>query len=453
MLLTISAEAIDYQIKDKFITLLTSKVEDIYAWIDEQKVTGLKPDTNSLLVKKFGESLGSIIKDRLGLKVILEPTLSEYYFAAIIPASSDYILRNTNVNEYSGNLNNSLTIGVGNRKLVEAIEKISKQRKLDASNAHNKKGWIDLKRARVGGYLSDINHFLIVNFVVIKEVIKLTPKEATAVILHEIGHAFTGLETHYKFTTTNIAISSVLNDLNKNRPDMAYRTYKRFFGPEDLVKAALSEDSDVVDFHPVLASKYMEALDSQFQSGKYDETTFEYMADNFSVRFGLGTDLVNALNKISLITGGVYSPTVQTYFTMYLVGILLAVIFLLPGGLIALYLLSLVLGINLLGQGLSDPHLTYDKLKDRYERVKLGIIDNLKDPTLPKEYVKSLVEQVETIDKVMNEYLFNESIVTILKDKLFPTARNNSYYLELQKDIERTLNNVLFVKAAKLRTL
>lgn len=85
----------------------------------------------------------------------------------------------------------------------------------------------------VGGYLADVKHILIINFFKLK-MDGLSSEEVAAVITHEIGHAFDGLSAHYKMHTTNSAIMDTLNQLNENKTEKAFYTFKRHFTGKHL---------------------------------------------------------------------------------------------------------------------------------------------------------------------------------------------------------------------------
>ena len=446
MLFKLTTESVQYQTRDTFIRDFEGLVEDIYEFMEDNRVN------NNAIIAKFGSSISDLVWERFRLSVKVSFGLGDYYPAAIVPFSSDYMLRvGTEGMSQDFDPKRLATFGMS-KATIKSIKEITKAREEDYKRVNKKKGSINFKHARVGGYLSEVRHFLILNFITLKVQLGLTPLETVSVIMHEIGHAFNGLVTHYKFTTTNHAISEVNGLLNNNRVDKAYYVYKSHFGPEELREAALSEDSDRVDFYPILARRYLKSLDTQFMDGKYDETSFEYMADNFATKFGLGEPLATGLSKIHAKYGnrGIYNGALGIGI-YYLVEILLIGILLLSAGSIGVFVLAAVLMFSFSFSGVNSSHLTYDKTKDRYNRIRQAIIANLKVPGLPKEYTLDLIKQFEVVDAIINNSIFFDGIMETLSNTLLPGNRNSMYYIETQKEIEQSLNNVLFVKSAKLK--
>ena len=60
-----------------------------------------------------------------------------------------------------------------------------------------------------------MKNYLIINFFSLKSE-KMTASEVCAVIMHEIGHAFVGLETHHNLTTTNAVKNGGLAQLGEH---------------------------------------------------------------------------------------------------------------------------------------------------------------------------------------------------------------------------------------------
>lgn len=443
----LSLEVIDYQVQDKFPGQLRSVVESIYEGLDK----GTFKNNSDVIKSKHSKQIETLVMERLGLNIVMDPKLHMYFPAAIIPFSSDYMLKASSpngVSDASGPGGFLSSIFGSNKGIVNHIRKIETERSKGLNKLNNKRGFVDTKRARVGGYLSEVKHYLIVNFVTLKN-LGLNPAETVAVIVHELGHAFSGLETHYRFTTTNSAISSIMEDLNGNKPDKAYYKYKRYFGAEDLQKAAINENSEITDFYGPLASRYINCLDSNVLNNKYDETNFEYLADNFGSRFGLGQDLVTGLHHIHKRYDYSITSSRAFFFSMHLIdiaGIAILLSMSLPIG-------AIIIGLLFLFNGSGSADMTYDLAKDRYGRIRNSIVDNLKDPYLPKEYSENLISQFEHIDAIMEDSITIKLVMDIVADFVKPGSRDASYYIGIQQQAENALNNTLFVKSAKLRNI
>ncbi|EKD89609.1 MAG: hypothetical protein ACD_33C00034G0006 [uncultured bacterium] len=433
----IGLELIQYQNKDSFPDKLNKLVENIYKQIDNKVYA-----TNKDLLDKssFVKDIKNLIQERFNISIVIDKELSVLDIAAIVPFFSDYL-------DEKRRLHNIGTDNFINLfKFDNAIKKINfiiKERDEMIKKLHNKKGYIDLKNARVGGYLSNLKHYLILDFFALKEH-TLTSREVVAIIIHEIGHAFGGLEYHYKLEKTNTTILDILSNINNNNLDKATYVFKTHFDYKKDIPTINSKDR--FDFYSIIAFTYLNEIRTQLVNGKYDETNFENIADSFSARFGLGKELVTSLNKINVRYGQVSTST-GSFYNLFFINLLLSLmLFALLGPVgIALFLYCI---IYIFGKDNAD--LTYDLPLDRYNRIKNSITNNLKNLNLPNDVIKDLLEQYIFITNVIEKTNYFESSLNTVADYILPSNRDAKYYIKLQQDIENGLNNILFIKVAEI---
>ena len=439
----IAMELIDYQNGDPFPDKLKSQIETIYSDIQSRTYK-----SNKELIEKSAScrAIEKLIKDRFNLTVLFDKEIAEYIPAAIIPFMSDYLTHSDNMNRFSGSVFGNIFRGVN---IFKHVHNLNKEKEAYFKRIHNRKGFVDTKYARVGGYLGDVKNHLIINFYSLYEE-GLIPDEVVDIILHELGHAFTGLESHHRLTTTNATIAGILEDINDNKPDRAYYVFKKNFDPKDLDKAALGSKEEVTDFYSKLAGVYMGELSSQFKNQKYDETNFENLADSFANRFNRGKYLVSGVHKLHMKYGAVMQDSKTTRALMYIMEVLYLLLILAATGyigtLVAVALIVFVLDSD-------KTQMTYDFPKDRYNRIKNGIINNLKNTRLPKALMKDLIEQYKFIDGVIEDSLEFSLVTPKIADVIFPQNRENNYYINLQKVLENSLNNTLHLKRAELSVI
>ena len=438
---TISQEIIKYQNNDIFPQKLTEKIQYVYKEIEN----GLYMD-NKTLIEKSGyiKEIQILICNRFNMNIVFDKELHVFYPAAIIPFFSDYLadlssLKNIGSDKFS-------TIFKFN-DVYKHIGEIDKEKKAILAKLHNRKGYIDMKNARVGGYLSEIKHYLIVDFFALKNA-EIEPLELTSIILHEVGHAFTGLEYHHKLETTNSTIADVLNEINNNNPDKAVYIFKRHFSQKEFEEISVSNSSEINDFYGKIALAYLHEIKTQLGNSKYDETNFENLADSFATRFNLGKDLVSGLNKLNKRYGLVYENNRMTYSILLFIDLLLNILFLalfkIPGAIIMMAVIVVLYNSD-------NSNMTYDFPLERYNRVKNGIINNLKNINLPDQLVKDLLAQFVFINETIEKSMYFKDVKSYIADILLSSNRNNNYYINLQQSIENNLNNLLFVKAAMLK--
>lgn len=442
-MLHVAQELITYQTQDKFPEQLSGIISRIYEKIDSGKYKN-----NDVIIKTSEEvkEISFLIRDRFNLNMPFDKELHAYVPAAVIPFLSDYLTEAVSLNnlgpETIGNL-----FGVVN--IYKHVSQLEKEREAYFKRIHNRRGYVDRKLARVGGYLADVKNYLIVDFFFLKKH-DITPEEASAIVLHEIGHAFTGLETHHRMSTSNSTVMDIIEDINGGRKDKAFYRFKRYFDKNDLDNSSLGNDDEITDFYGKLANKYIEELNTQMGNYKYDQTNFENLADSFATRFGMGKPLVSGLHKLHTNYGTVQSNSNLLYATLFLIDITLLALMLVLTGAIGVALCALII-FCIYNQ--SNSHMTYDFPIERYNRIKNSVVNHLKNQHLPKEFTRDLIKQYTFIDDVIKNSMYFKDVLSRISDWIVFNNRENNYHIQVQQNIENNLNSVLFVKSAQIRTL
>ena len=437
----ISLELIQYQNADKFPEQLEDEIESIYNEIDKGVYK-----TNKVLLEKSVHiaNIERLFRHRFNLHIEFDKELHRYVPAAIIPFMSDYLMDADGLREIS-----SSTLGelFGSTNIFKHIRTLEKEKQAYLKRIHNRRGFIDLKNARVGGYLADVKNYLIIDFFTLKRE-GIDAGELMAIILHEVGHAFTGLENHHRLTTTNSTIADILDCLNDNQVEKAQYIFKKHFDEKDLESSYLGNKNEVIDFYGKLAGVYLKEIRSQFMNGKYDQTNFENLADSFASRFNVGKELVTGLEKLHRKHGVTYENTRSVFFTLMLLDVLLSILVLVVLGPFAIVLAGYL--FICVYHGNAD-HMTYDFPIERYTRIRNNIVNNLKQRDLPESLVKDLLEQYRFIDDVVNRSMHFKGVLPSIADYFIPTNRENKFHIDLQQTIENGLNNSLFISSAAIR--
>lgn len=438
----LSTEMIEYQNKDSFPIKLINLLTSIKSQVDNQ----VYMDNKSLLSEStYVKDIETLIKSRFNINVIIDPDLSIINIAAIIPFFGDYLRDFKDLKEIG--IDNFLKI-FSFENLIKKITIIEKERVKTIKNLHNRKGYIDLKQARVGGYLSELKHYLILDFIALFNNYGLSPNEVAAIILHEIGHAFDGLENHYKLETSNAIIIDILNEINNNNIDKATYIFKSRLGGKEDKNLTINSTKDRIDFYSRVAFVYINNVRTQLVNSKYDETISESLADSFVVRFGLGKDLTTALNTLHRTHGIVIQKNKLLYSSLFIINLTLSVLFFAlfgPFG-IVLAMLSLVYIF-----GSSNKDYTYDMPIDRYNRIKNAIINNLKDLSLPDNIMRDLLDQYIFITNLIEKSDYFKNSLSTISDYIVPSNIDAKFYIKAQQDIENGMNNILFIKAAQIK--
>ena len=284
----------------------------------------------------------------------------------------------------------------------------------------------------------------------------------TAITLHEIGHVFTYYEYSNRVSSTNQILAQFAYDNHNNKmtPDKVTYTFKEIgskfqLSEKEIKELELNIDSSILG--PKLFKVYLRNVDSLRKVMKYDETSSETLADNFAVRQGYGKDLVTGLEKLTD-----YYPVKNTTILFILYNIEFWVDFVLvPSVIISALSTAAPLGIFLAffvtvlfyeGSKVENKNMTYDELKQRYNRIKLTMIERLKDKNLDVKTTKELIENVETIDKIMDGILSNADPIKMkLMNFILPSNITINKDIDRQQKIEELAFNRLFISAAKMR--
>lgn len=303
-------------------------------------------------------------------------------------------------------------------------------------------GYVDLKRSRVSGVFSKIPvqvtffSSLLINA-------WITPEEAAAIILHELGHIFTYFEYLGKTLSTNYVLDHVARQLVDTRdPVMGYQLINEACKSLDIV---IDNPKDVAclknynTIYTIFLQATVKKRQYELNSSHYDHSSAEMLADQFATRHGAGKHLAIVMNKIKEIYQvRIFYPPALFLFINTMKAI--AIYFIFPlGTLVFLF----VLLANL------SSKRKYDEPKPRFERMRRDLMDQLKDRTLSREASQTLIENVEGIDYALSEIHNNRPLADLFIDHVF--RHNQMQQLAFQQKLEKLVNNDLFYHAARFK--
>jgi hypothetical protein len=332
-----------------------------------------------------------------------------------------------------------------------------------------KAGTIDLKKAQVGGAFSEYIHDLW--FDVYGNYVErhMTSAEMTAVLLHELGHAFTYYEFSDRMDSTNQVLAHLAQEIvGKNDTKKRVYHFKELIkinGMDDNAFDDLMEENSRTILGLKLFQRYMGIVRSQMPNESYDETASEQLADNFAARFGYGRELISALERLtgeSVTNSKVTRFFVNVIIMMYL--IMFAAIFIFfvimgltaAGGAVMLYpaaVCFLMIATMLSASGEKNIDRTYDDTKIRYTRVKHQYVEMLKTLKLDNEKTKTIVQQIKYMDRIIDKQIIFRPWLSKFANFLFSEHQKTKDDIEIQQLLEEMAHNSLFVKAAELRSM
>lgn len=425
----VALEMIDFQ-SDNFGINLEQKISEI-----ADRITSGRDGVDDLYI-----DVENIIFKRLGIKILL---ITNSEIAAVLPffPNKNHIFIDK---YYRGNFN------------IEDQDKL-----LEVSN--NKKGFVDIEKAKVGGLFSEYRSNVYINFKFLVKDLKINNAEITAILLHELGHIFYALEYSDRLESSNQILTSIAKDIisKKTNKDLTY-IYKELKSINDNVTP---EDIDkIINGNKIISGYHwfknlIGVVETQLRNGKYDETSFEQMADNFVSRFGYGRSLITGLDKLhTMFEDPAKFKSLYLFYNItstfqFAIGVLISTIAIVSG----LYLLGVILSISLISilrfSGEDFKNYTYDDLKIRYKRVRQQLIEALKNLKLNEKDTKELIMQIEDIDKVMDNTYSNKYILEKIANVIFKKSKDAKTSIEEQQILEDLANNDLFLMASKFKTL
>lgn len=375
------------------------------------------------------------IVNRLGMKVSL---VTNEHIAAILPFYS-----NTNhifVPEFfRGQLNLR-----DQNKLLRSFD--------------GKKGTVNIEKATLTGIFSEYEHPLYMNFNYLVRNCKMSGDEIAAIMLHELGHGFNACYYADRSDRTNQVMAGIAKHLMANENGDIEYIYK------ELSTVSPSITKDAVDKmlngpRVVAGATWFKAVigivRSQMLNDKYSDTSFEQGSDSFASRFGYGKELVLALDKISDYTPEKNQAVFILAQMMAAMGtvILAALVFsLLASGAIGVALIAIFYNFIFYSVHREDMQdFSYDKLKQRYLRIRMDVVDQLKNTKLHRNLVKDLLESLYLIDLSIKETKDVKLLPNYVANFIFSEAKKTETSITDQQFMEALASNDLFIKSAELR--
>lgn len=335
---------------------------------------------------------------------------------------------------------------------------------------NEKKGYVDIENAKLGGFFSQYPHKVFMNFEELFRDIEMDAAEATAVFLHEIGHLFDACAYSDRLDTNNQIMMNLAEHIGtkKRETDLTYvyteikKVYPKV--SEEEIDKLCSDNRMVAGYHwykyVLIANGLQGISQNEAKPGDhtYDNTSFEAMADNFATRFGYGKELISALDKLGKSHGDINKSlgwiTLHQFMvaTYYAAIIILGLMCFFSAPISVLGLLSLFVIFSVTYSGAEhNKSYTYDDLKVRYIRIRHQLVEYLKNINLPIEEVEGILASIEFADANIKETYEYRTIIEVVANFIFSSSQNARDTKDEQRLIEDLAHNNFFVKAAQLR--
>ena len=289
----------------------------------------------------------------------------------------------------------------------------------------------------------------------------ISPEEAVALLLHEIGHVFNYFVCMSMLVRQNLVLAAALK-ANSDKPDEKIYRHRievvaHAAGYSDEVTQALGGVRKAEAVQAVLLTEDFKELRSAKGLDNYDQVYSEAMADHFAMRYGAGAHLAGALDKAKrasiFYSNGffIYLQLAELFGLFISIGLGIAAPFLpMAGGLFFGGFLIVINTLSVFLHGDSMRDFEYDDLKIRYQRMRNQAVEYIKSPALSSEDKAAGLQAIESIDKIMDRAIEFKSPLRAISNFVFSSNANVKRAIELEHEIEEFTSNQLFVNATKL---
>jgi hypothetical protein len=300
-------------------------------------------------------------------------------------------------------------------------------------------GQIDLETGKVGGDFAKIPLTIGLGCEMLNPKYGFTAEEIASILLHEVGHDFTYCYALHFTCTTNLvlqlgakAIVAAKDAEQKHAimTDVANTLGIRIDNMDELTNYDKFEN-----YYITLLGAYRKKTYDALGASSYSSNMSEQMADMYAARHGGGAAIVSGLNRMhKLFTPTRWQSAAQKMQVVVAFGLMFCVT-------IPLFLVGVMVNDFIAG--------TYDLDKDRFIRVRNESIAALKDPDLTADEKKTILNEIEQINKIIadtnNEWSVAGRVAVLIRS----SQRDQMRGKRLQQDLEALLNNPLYVTAAK----
>lgn len=302
---------------------------------------------------------------------------------------------------------------------------------------------VDLNKGTLSGDTSGLHYDLVLPLMVFNQA-QFTPRQTTAMILHEIGHAFFQLATLGEYVLLDYCLTDgmevILNKKpNRYRLDILDDGYLQKH-VSDETKVTLREAPTEKNYRRALLEVYGRTprlhLMSQWAGLKRDEQ----LADMFASRAGFSKDLAEAVYRL-------HSPGLKRYF---IPRDRFRTVQLLRTALFGTVLLPLTVMMLFAKVTFSEEDTDYDNPTQRIAKIRRDLIAQLQDTSLTKGQKKTIDADIKAIDAMLVTMNEHATVYEMIQSFVTPSLRRERQRLHHEEQLQALLHNDLYVWANRL---
>lgn len=309
-------------------------------------------------------------------------------------------------------------------------------------------GYVDLATSKVHGAYAKLGFHMFICAGLLDK--NNTDEEVASLLLHELGHIYTYFEYLGTVVSTNYAMATAVAEALgvTNKP-------KRVEILSDIIDELkldvnaneLADETNAETVQIVLSDAFVKKQRSMLGSDIYDMTGWEFLSDQFAVRHGAGRALVTILDKAYRNSGYSSYRANSSFLAMEALKVATMIsAHILTAGVTSIFYILVAIFYN----PMSD---VYDRPRDRTSRIKLQVIEALKDPNLSRPNRERYIDDLKVIEQIESEMKNRRTVFQFVCTTLVPSVRRQWKQTVLQKKLEDLSSNPIFVSAAKLNNL
>lgn len=457
----ISYEVIAYQKDDDFSNKLDKIFLDMGFPLDP-KDSDVSPIVTNDELRKAAVKLSELISDRTGMNIniISSQNGDMMTYPMVIDVGST--LFSTMLNKDSIEQLDVYYNGVNEDnykdldKYTKAVYHFAKNLKDALKDKRLQDLTVDLNQAKIYNLPKDYVGTIFLDFKHMHSM-SFTNREAAAILLHEVGHNFTSIETSYRQILNSTIIVDSLMESVKSGKSINTGIIKAY---EKIYNEKVSKDMSYRDIllHMLDVEKKRIKLGSELDMNYTIDS--ERVADLFASRMGYGSEIVTALAAYGPYIGNMFPYFKHGVFSLLFAMMILIAVFAFLFSLLIpplvpfiVALVAIVLPTYWTKEYDDNVTLTYDGYYNRFLKMKLDLIRVIRtDDKLDNKHKQKLLDGINTVERVLNNIPKPSESVFLKIHKLFSSSKQRVFDMKRSEQlIEILQENDLWASANKIK--
>lgn len=309
-------------------------------------------------------------------------------------------------------------------------------------------GKVNFKTGYVDGFYATIPFTMYMPHHIFQRNSGFSAEEIAAIMLHEVGHAFICVALLAHTTVTTFLLNFISNNwisATKKEREHWLISINRTKGDNAIDVEALAAIDDVKVVEVVIIASVNDEMRSEMGYSYYEMVAFESMADNYATRYGAGRALATALDKYH------YANIQKRDLNAYLILELFKIVpFLLPSSLFVE--LWKRISRKFIAYDFGCP--LYDSPFDRIRRIRMGMIDDIKNFELSDKDKKEALNEIKQLDEILTTTKDRRQFIALVLEKIsFTETAKRRRGAEFYRELEMLASSNLYVRSAELDLL